>query len=322
MKPMLATAVDIPMGNTWAYEVKWDGMRLLFDLSPTRVRLTSRTEADVTAAFPEIADLGAALVAAGVTDVLLDGEIVAFDAAGKPSFPALGPRMGVRHARRATERAALEPVTFVAFDIMRLAGEDLTASSYDDRRTLLASLPTDSPRFIAPASFDDGAALFEATKAQGLEGIMAKRRDSPYRPGVRSGDWVKHAHRETVEVVVLGWRRGEGRASGRVGSLAVGLPRTDGSWRFVGAVGSGIGDDEGAVLGAMLPTIEIDAPLVELSPSELANAGGEPFRWCDPLLVAEIIHLGTTGTGKLRQPVFLRMRPDMGPAELTAEASS
>ncbi|HYJ76853.1 MAG TPA: hypothetical protein VEV65_14695, partial [Kineosporiaceae bacterium] len=222
-------------GSTWAYEVKWDGMRVLADVQDGRVRLWSRRGNDVTVAFPELAGLAAAHA-----DVLLDGEVVVLRT-GVPSFSALAERFHVRDARRAAVLASAAPATLIAFDVLRLYGVDLTGRPWQERREALERLGPSGTAWQLSPVYDDGPALLDATRERGLEGIVAKRRASPYREGARSGDWVKLAHQRVESCVVGGWRA-ETDDAGRVGALLLGL-WSDGPGRrvlrYAGKAGSG-----------------------------------------------------------------------------------
>jgi len=311
---MLATTMRIPLHPDWAYEVKWDGMRLLADVSSQGIRLTSRSTAEVTVSFPEVVSALEQLDA----DVLLDGEVVAFGDSTVPSFASLASRMHVQNPRRAAELARQIPLTYVVFDVLRRDGHSTVELPFTERVEVLSSLTL--PNGVNRSGvFDDGEALINATRDQGLEGIIAKRRSSRYQPGVRSPDWVKHAHRSTTSVLIAGWRKGEGRAAGRVGSLVTAVPGRDGL-EYRGTAGSGINDADGAVLGKVLADIEIDLPAVAIPHDDLVALRKEGYRWCEPLLIVDVEHLGRTGSGKLRQPVVARMRPDLTPADLSAES--
>ena len=201
MRPMLATVADrVPTGDAWVHEVKWDGMRVLVDVRDGVVTLWSRNERDVTAAYPELEGIGR-----DYDDMLLDGEVVALDG-GRPSFHALTERMHVADRRRAQRLAATRPVTLMVFDLLRLFGSDLTVQPWSARRALLDRLDLSGRNWQVPEVYEDGAQLLAATKEQGLEGIVSKRRTSPYAVGRRSSDWRKTAHRASLSVVVGGWR--------------------------------------------------------------------------------------------------------------------
>ena len=202
MEPMLATPAParaaLPRGPAWVFEVKWDGVRALADVHAGAVVLRSRNERDITPAYPELGGLAA------LGDVLLDGEVVLMDG-GRPSFAALAERMHVRDTRRAAALAAARPVTYLVFDVLRHDGRDLTALPLVERRAVLDDLVLPAHVQASPW-YDDGEDLWRVTAAHGLEGVVAKRRDAPYRPGRRSPDWVKAAHRRTRTALVGGWR--------------------------------------------------------------------------------------------------------------------
>ncbi|HKG48968.1 MAG TPA: non-homologous end-joining DNA ligase [Actinomycetales bacterium] len=317
MRPMLATPGEAgtppPTGAEWAHEVKWDGMRLLAEVSDGRLVLTSRTEADVTVTFPELTPLATA-----VADAHLDGEVVAL-VDGRPSFGALADRMHVRDARRAASLAERLPVTFVVFDLLRLYGVPLIQRPFDERRSTLERLdlggPQDGVPWQVPSVFDDGAALYRATLDQGLEGVVSKRRSSRYLPGRRSRDWVKRPHRLTQTYVVGGWRPQTGTTS-TPGSLLVGLPDDDGGLVFLGRVGSGIGPTAAQDLSRLLsPLTRATSPFRDVVPR--ADALGAT--WVEPALLVEVAHLGLGGQGRLRQPSVKGIRTDLRPEDLRRE---
>ena len=210
---MLATAGALPAdGDGWAFEIKWDGVRTILFVEGGRVRAQSRNDLDVTGAFPELADVGEFL---GMTACVLDGEIVALGDDGKPSFARLQHRMHVANRREAQRRAAGDPVNFVVFDLLYLDGHSLLEETYDQRRTRLESLELAGATFTTTDSFRDvdGQDILSATVANGLEGIVAKRRSSPYRAGRRSPDWLKVKSFRTQEAVIGGWTEGRGNAT-------------------------------------------------------------------------------------------------------------
>lgn len=307
---MLASRGDhLPGGAEWLHEVKWDGMRVLVEVDD-RLRVWSRNENDVTAAWPDVTGIAEAVP----TGTLLDGEIVAFDE-GRPSFARLADRMHVRGAARAAALAATNPVTLVAFDLLRLAGEDLLDRPLTERRARLEDLGLDTAGVsvhVAPA-YDDGALLLGATEQQGLEGVVSKRRTSRYRPGQRSKDWLKFPHRAVASYVVGGWRPETG--GHRLGALLVGEPTPDGLV-FRGRVGSGVAGRTGVRLAELLsPLAAADPPFADAVPR--IDAAGA--RWVRPRLVVDVAALGTTGAGRLRQPAFVGVRPDLDPEDLDPE---
>jgi bifunctional non-homologous end joining protein LigD len=302
---MLATPGALPNGPEWVFEVKWDGMRLLADVTDGRVRLTSRSERDVTTSFPELAELTRL-----APDILLDGEVVLLEG-GVPSFPALLDRIhGPVLARTVQER----PVTYMVFDVLRLYGVPLLERPLEERRATLERLDLAAvPVLSLSPAYTDGRALLEATRQRGMEGVVAKRRDGVYRPGRRGAGWTKVTHRQTQACVVGGWRPEPGSAS-RIGALLLGIPDGPGL-RFAGPVGSGLtGDTAQRLLRDRL--VETPRPpFIERLPRP-DSAGAH---WCEPEIVVEVAHTGWTEGGRLRQPEFRGVRDDLDPAQVRAE---
>ncbi|WP_370246434.1 non-homologous end-joining DNA ligase [Nocardioides sp.] len=311
LRPMLATKADhVPPGGEWWHEVKWDGMRILADAVPgaDRVRLTSRAGNDVTVSWPEVAQPPHS----GGRDLLVDGEIIALNDAGRPDFRALQERMHVRSAAAAARGRVRRPVTFMAFDLLRLDGRWLLEEPLERRRTLLEDALAGTS-WQTPDPFDDGAMLLEATAVQGLEGIVSKRRDSRYRPGERSPDWLKRAHRHRASLVVGGWRAQEG-SQDRLAALLVGEPTPEGL-RYRGRVGSGIGPRQSRQLRALVADLARPAsPFVD----DVPRIDARGTHWLEPLLVVEVDshRVGGGDYDRLRQPSFVGVRPDLDPAAL------
>jgi bifunctional non-homologous end joining protein LigD len=313
---MLATPADpergLPAdGAEWAYEVKWDGMRVLADIAEGEITLRSRTGRDVLVAFPEFEPLARAH-----PDVLLDGEIVVLHR-GVPSFAALADRMHVREARRAAQLAAKAPATLIAFDALRMYGVDLTGRTWQERREALERLGPSGDAWQLSPVYADRDSLVAATVEQGLEGVVAKRRGSRYHPGVRSPDWVKLAHKHVQTCVVGGWRpevSAAGGPSDRIGALLLGVWEGDGDdrhLRFAGRVGSGLtAAGPQTDLARLLRPLRRDSPPVD-GPGP--RGGAATARWTEPEVVVEVRHLGRTEGGRLRQPVFRGIRTDVEP---------
>lgn len=310
MRPMLASrGTAVPTGPGWVHEVKWDGVRVLVEVRDGRLRLTSRNENDVTVAYPELHGL------AGLgRDVLLDGEVVAFDD-GVPRFSAIADRMHVRNARRAEQLSHSNPVTLILFDLLRLDGDDLTGRPLAERRQALVSLGLDDTRWQVPAVYDDGPMLLEATRQQELEGIVSKKVDSRYVFGRRTTEWLKFAHRNTGSYVVGGWRLETDSAS-RLGALLVGEPTPQGlSYR--GRIGSGLAGKQGQRLLELLEPLATDrSPFCD----EVPKVDAKGTTWLRPELVVEIACLGVTPGGRLRQPSYQGVRTDLSAADLLTEA--
>jgi bifunctional non-homologous end joining protein LigD len=309
MRPMLAMpATRVPAGAGWMHEVKWDGMRVLADVAGGRVTLSSRTERDVTVAFPELAGL-----TDQYEDMLLDGEIVTIRA-GLPSFAALAERFNVTSHRRAVTLAAQTPATLMAFDLLRLYGVDLTQRSLADRRATLERLELAGPHWQVPPTFVDGELLRDATREQGLEGIVSKRLSSRYHPGLRSEEWLKFPHRTSISLLIGGWRP-ETDSTDRLGAVLVGAPGPEGL-RYLGRVGSGIAGKAGLALARELAALSLPrSPFATEVPRE--DAVGATF--VDPVLVCEVQALGLTHQGRLRQPAYRGRRPDLTPDDVSLE---
>ena len=312
MQPMLATRGDhVPQGPEWTHEVKWDGIRALVEVSDGTVRVRSRNDNDITVAWPELQ----ALASLG-HDVLLDGEIVV-TGQGVPSFGALADRMHVRDVRKIARLAETTPIVLLAFDLLRLDGEDLCRRPLRERRALLESLGLDAPAYAAavqvPATYDDGDTLLDAAERQGLEGIVSKRWTSAYHPGRRSRDWLKFPIRPTGSFVVGGFRHETG-SDHRLGAVLVGEPTADGLV-FRGRVGSGIAGRAGQRLGELLRPLARDtSPFT--TPLPQTDAVGSV--WVDPELVVDVQYLVVTRDGRLRQPAYRGLRTDLDVTDLIA----
>ncbi|RAG81822.1 ATP-dependent DNA ligase [Streptacidiphilus pinicola] len=310
--PMLATTAPLPRDEAhWAAEVKWDGMRVLVYVpGDGSVHVRSRTGAEATERFPELAAVAEAL---GDTAAVLDGEVVALGVNGSPSFGALQERMSLRRPAQIQAARHSTPVTLMVFDVLNRDGHDLTRLPYSARRARLLELPLDQehgPVRTPPAWLGDLRSAVEWTEAYGIEGIVAKRLDSLYEPGRRSRAWIKHKHRQSLDVRLGGWL-GEPR-SGGLRSVLVGLPER-GALRYLGAVGSGIGVHEGEDLLVLLRHLETDVSPFLGTPADLGRPDST-VHWASPALTAEVEYQELTAGGILRQPVWKGLR------EVTPEA--
>ncbi len=295
---MLATAVTtLPSGEEWAYEFKWDGVRVLLDATERGARLISRAGNDVSAGYPELV-----AQAAGIGDALLDGEIVAF-VDGRPSFERLQTRMHLR-GRAEVARVAVEcPVTYVVFDVLRRFGVDLTGRPYRERRATLERFTEEHPVWTLSPSFDDGPATESVARAHGLEGVVAKRVTSVYRPGTRSGDWRKLRFVRAGDFVVIGWEAAAEHPNS-LSSLVLGMVG-DAGLHYAGRVGSGIAGRVATKIKGLLT--ERDDPAVAGVPAPMR---GRRLRWAEPEVVIEVEFAAWTPDGRLRQPVFRGIRAD------------
>jgi bifunctional non-homologous end joining protein LigD len=321
---MLAKVGQVPNGDGCAFEIKWDGIRALGYARHGKWKMLSRRQEDVTARYPELAGIAEALAD---HDAILDGEVVALDAEGRPRFQLIQSRMGLTSPAAVEVKMRRQPVDYMLFDLLHLDGERVRDLPYLQRRELLEGLGLHGPRWRTPAyRLDGGPDLLEAARRQGLEGIVAKRTDSPYRPGKRTGEWIKTRVWRRQEFVIGGYIPGEGRRAKRVGSLLVGYyekrrselrKKQRQTLHFAGGVGSGLKESDLDFL-----TRELRKRERPESPFEVGAPAGPKARlavWCKPELVCEVSWTEWTNQGTLRQPAFKGMRDDKDPREVVNE---
>jgi bifunctional non-homologous end joining protein LigD len=303
--PMLATlATALPPGPGWLFEVKWDGYRAIVTLAGGEATLTSRKGNDLTARFQTVAR--AVEHAVKTPDAVLDGEVCALDEHGRASFSAM------QQGKPGT------PLVLYLFDVLEVEGEPLVDRPLTERRRRLADLLDRRSRTVLLSeAFEDGPALLEAAQEQGLEGLIAKRADSRYQPGRRSREWLKLKTHGRQEFVIAGYTKGQGRRSGRFGSLVLAVHRGE-QLSYVGNCGTGFND------------AEIDRLLAKLRPLERATS---PFAvvpkmpkvrrsdvvWVEPRLVCDVEFSEWTHDGHLRAPVYKGLREDKEPEEVRRE---
>ncbi len=309
---MKAAAGPIPNGPDWAFELKWDGVRVQAHCIPGaapghQLQLRSISGRDVTTTYPDLAPL----VASVELDAVIDGEVVVFDG-DRPSFGRLQQRM---HIDQPTPALIEEhPVVYVAFDLLALDGRSLLGLPYSTRRRFLTEIIDDGPSWrCPPAAIGDGTSLLDLAHARDLEGVMAKRRSSRYQPGVRSRDWIKVKIRKRQEFVVGGWLPGHdgGALDGQIGSLLIGVYQ-DNELHFAGAAGSGLTDANRNQLSALFKTTEgcpfVTVPELDRSPI-----------WVEPTVVVEVAYGEWPTDGHLRHPVYAGLRQDQDPNEVVRE---
>jgi len=313
--PMLASAGAPPAdSDRWAYELKWDGVRAVAYIGPGFLRMQSRNLNDITGRYPELTGLPAALAP---HDVVLDGEVVCFDAHGQPSFAALQHRMHIASAALAAQLAQKSPVTYVIFDLLFCDGHSLMAEPYATRREALADLDLTGEHWQAPDHVvGRGAELRAAAAERHLEGIVAKRLDSPYEPGRRSGAWVKIKNVGGQELVIGGWTPGEGHRQHRIGALLVGVHEA-GALHYAGRVGTGFSERELDRLGALLGPLQRQGS--PFTPDGPILPRGAVF--VTPELVCEVTFTEWTPGGQLRHPSYKGLRDDKPAAQVVREDS-
>jgi bifunctional non-homologous end joining protein LigD len=313
--PMLAKLAKLPRDEErWGFEIKWDGVRGLMYVEGGRIHLESRNRNDITPRYPELRGLGGAL---GSREAILDGEVVAFDEAGKPSFQHLQRRMHLASDAAIRRRMKDTPVVYVIFDLLYLEGHSLLGRPYTERRAALEELDLNGAAWQTPGyHVGEGKALFAATKDQGLEGVVAKRLDSIYEPGRRPGTWLKVKNHRAQELVIGGWQPGEGRRRDRIGSLLVGYYDEDGNLVYAGKVGTGFDDAELTRLAKLLAPLERpDSPFTGRQPPRGAI-------FVEPRLVAELEFSEWTQAGTIRHPSYKGLRDDKDASDVVREEPS
>jgi bifunctional non-homologous end joining protein LigD len=309
--PMMAKLAKLPRDDqSWAYEIKWDGVRAIAYCEGGRVRLTSRNLRDVTSQYFELRALGREL---GSREAVLDGEIVAFDSEERPNFGLLQRRMHVGSESAVRRLMKSIPVVYMIFDVLYLDGRSTIGLPYEERRRLLEGLKLNGSHWRTPSHHvGDGPAMVGASREQGLEGIIAKQLGSRYEPGRRSGAWLKVKNRPSQEVVVGGWLPGQGRREDRIGSLAVGYYESE-LLRYAGQVGSGFKEDDLKRLAELLAPLRSEkSPFVGRQPPK-----GTIF--AEPRIVIEAEFANWTRTNTLRAPAYKGVRDDKDPQDVVLE---
>ena len=289
MKAVLSTLPPDSEDEKWAYEIKWDGYRTLAFVDRGAIRLQSSNRLDVTKKYPELAGLPDAV---GAKSAVLDGELVVFDANGRPTFELMQ-----RHET---------PVVFQVFDVLSIAGKDVIAEPYEKRRERLAELVEATNSWTVPGHrIGGGRDLLAVAEQRELEGLMAKRLGSPYQPGKRTPNWRKVKIRRTVEVVVGGYTGGTGTRSSSFGALLVGRVAEDGTLAFAGGVGTGFNQRTLETLLARLRTLRTDTCPFTPTPPRIYTRDAT---WVEPVLTAVIELTEFTNEGYVRHASFIRLK--------------
>jgi bifunctional non-homologous end joining protein LigD len=317
MSPMLAVPGLLPADDgQWAYEFKWDGMRVLLWVDGGRIRIVSRNDNDVTSSFPELRGFGEAM---GSHQALFDGELVVLGADGRPSFSQLQHRMHASSPASVKRATASNPVSLVIFDLLHLNGTSLLPLDYDHRRAALSQLDIAAPNWALTPSFTDeaGEDVFRTAVKMGMEGVVAKRRASSYQPGKRSRDWIKVKSQHMQEVVIGGYTKGKGSRTSNFGALLLGLPSSGSrTLTFVGKVGTGFSDRSRRDL---LPDLKHLARATSPFDGRLPATVEREATWVTPRLVGEVRYSEWTPDGHLRHPVWRGLRPDKSSNDVRRE---
>ncbi len=304
-RPMLATlAEELPSSGDWVYEVKWDGYRALGYIRAGEARLVSRRGNDLTARFPELAK--SLVKAARSPECVVDGEVCALDEQGRPSFSAM---------QQGKSGTAL---VYAVFDVLEIDGVPVVDAPLAERHERLEALLDKRVRNVQiSALFDDGEALLQAARDNGLEGVMAKKPSSKYCEGRRTRDWLKIKTSGRQEFVIVGYTKGEGRRSSRFGSLVLAVER-DGALEWVGNVGTGFNEQTLAeLLAALEPLVRDSSPLAVVP--KMPKVRKNDVVWVEPKLVAEVKFAEWTHDDHLRAPVFLGLRDDKSARDVHRE---
>jgi bifunctional non-homologous end joining protein LigD len=314
IEPMAAKlAAGLPRNpESYGFEFKWDGIRAVAFCSGGRIRLRSRSLEDITARYPELREMGAAI---GSQELILDGEVIAVDKNGRPSFELLQGRIGLVNEADIRRKMKEIPVGYVIFDLLYTDGHSTMPRPYSERRRLLESLQLKGRYWqTPPSSIGDGEATLAASKKLGFEGVMAKRLDSSYQPGKRSEAWLKIKNHQGQELVIGGWLPGAGAREGRIGALLLGY--YDGpKLVYGGKVGTGFTEKMLARLQSLLEPLRRDT-----SPFDAGTAPPKGAIFVEPKLVGEFEFAEWTRSGQLRQPSFKGLRADKDPRAVVRES--
>ncbi|HEY4558677.1 MAG TPA: non-homologous end-joining DNA ligase, partial [Enteractinococcus sp.] len=315
--PMLATIGEIDAvrrhADEWAYEMKWDGVRTIAtvqaatDDDPGAVTLISRNDLDITDTYPELVELAQCVS----SDCVVDGEIVAFGKGGNPEFSQLQRRMKLTKPSDIEEQQSKTPVYLMVFDVLNVDGESLLRTPYAERRKRLFEVVSEGEHIYVPEAFDGSLddAMSSSQKLK-LEGVMAKKKDSVYMAGKRTRTWLKLKHSMTRDVLIVGWREGNGGRQGTFGSLLV-AANSDEGLVYLGRVGTGFDDEQLQSLREEMDELSRKTPPVKVPVDQRRDA-----HWVTPRLVAEVEYGGMTRAGRLRHPVWRGLRPDIDPDEV------
>jgi DNA ligase D-like protein (predicted ligase) len=301
---MLSETTDkVPRGDDYVFELKWDGIRALITYEEGRIKLLTRNQIDVTAQFPELLEGDKAFRA---TNAVFDAEIVSLDKEGKPIFKKVINRMQARGESNILKLSKTAPCYCYVFDCLYLDGRSLIGEPLTKRKAFLKdAIRFDTPYRVSEA-MEDGNSLFEAAREHGLEGIMAKRKDSKYLPAKRSDCWIKIKVRQSTEVFIIGYTKGKGDRGETFGALHI-ADKVGEELHYRGKVGTGFDD---ATIKEILKELKKIEPVKSIKViGELLDK--KTSTWLPPQLIVEVSYSKLTPDNMFREPVFIRLRPDL-----------
>ena len=312
VEPMLAQSRDRPFDSPdHMYEVKWDGIRAFVSLDEGRISIRSRSQRDITNAFPELLIPEEAFRA---TSALFDTEIVCLNEKGQPLFEQVVNRLQQRHEAAIARARARHPAVCYVFDLLYLDGRPIVNEPLVRRRAWMIDSLKRNSVYRASEAVDEGTHLYEAAAAAGLEGIMAKERNSPYVPGKRTSYWIKIKTRQTVDCIIIGYTKGKGERGSTFGALQLGRYQGE-RLEYAGKVGGGFDERSAKTILGDLQKLKETQRLIKQKPLDDAQTV-----WVEPKLVCEVQYASKASTGLLREPVFIRMRPDILPEDCQEES--
>lgn len=312
ISPMMAKKGILPEFEQYLYEIKWDGLRALLFTRNGKVQLQNRNLRDATASYPEILDAGEGIRA---KNAILDGEVIVLNERGLPDFGRLQTRFGLIDKNDIDAACAINPTVYVAFDLLHENGKDIVNEPLEKRKQVLRDLIVEGPHLVfGDHASEKGEEFYSEVLNLGFEGVIAKDRNSPYVPGVRSSYWIKSKGVQTLDAFVVGYTAGEGARSYNFGSLVMVMYDKDGKMVHVANVGGGFNDKILDQLKTRLDKLVVKTPLIE-EPIDAPT----PVVWVRPKIVCEILYSNITRDRKLRFPRFNRLRPDKRPEDCVLE---
>jgi bifunctional non-homologous end joining protein LigD len=308
IRPMLAKTGKAFDDENYFFEPKWDGLRAILFLRDRKLELQNRNLRDATGSYPELQGIKSEIRA---KTAIIDGEVVVLGKDGTPNFGSLQARFGVEDPKRVSVLAKTTPVTYVAFDLLHIDGQDMIAQPLIDRKKRLKSIVKEGPYLLYGDHVEaEGTRYFTEATSRGFEGVIAKESKSQYVPGLRTDFWIKVKKVNTTDCVVVGFSEGEGARVPTFGSLILAAYDGDGVLKHVGNVGGGFSNESLEEVKKKLSKLLTETPTVQGSVDSPT-----PVTWVKPRIVVEVAYLAVTNDGRLRFPRFKRIRTDKNPMD-------